>query len=97
MSNRIAITLGDPGAIGPDICVKMVSSKINKNHVIITDPSLRRAAKEFWVDAILVTSLALSTPLRSEATEVESPPASVFPQVTTDPSSFNAAKAPLVE
>lgn len=40
MSNRIAITLGDPGAIGPDICVKMASSKINKNHVIITDPSL---------------------------------------------------------
>ena len=40
MSKRIAITLGDPGAIGPDICVKMAASEINKNHVIITDPSL---------------------------------------------------------
>ncbi len=40
MSNKIAITLGDPGAIGPDLCVMMASQRINKNHVVITDPSL---------------------------------------------------------
>tara|TARA_B100000035_G_scaffold297622_1_gene290567 strand:+ start:5091 stop:6071 length:981 start_codon:yes stop_codon:yes gene_type:complete len=40
MSKRIAITLGDPGAIGPDICVMMAQSHINSNHVVIADPKL---------------------------------------------------------
>ena len=40
MSKRIAITLGDPGGIGPDICVMMAQSHINRNHIIITDPKL---------------------------------------------------------
>ena len=40
MTNKIAITLGDPAAIGPDICVMMAESYITKNHIIITDPSL---------------------------------------------------------
>ena len=40
MSKRIAITLGDPGGIGPDICVMMAQSHINRNHIVITDPKL---------------------------------------------------------
>lgn len=40
MTEKIAITLGDPGAIGPDICVIMAHSHINRNHIIITDPKL---------------------------------------------------------
>ena len=40
MSRRIAITLGDPGGIGPDICVMMAKSIITRNHVFITDPKL---------------------------------------------------------
>ena len=40
MSRRIAITLGDPGGIGPDICVMMAKSNITRNHVFITDPKL---------------------------------------------------------
>ena len=40
MSNRIAITLGDPGGIGPDICVMMAKSNITRNHIFITDPKL---------------------------------------------------------
>ena len=40
MTNKIAITLGDPAAIGPDICVMMAESYITKSHIIITDPSL---------------------------------------------------------
>ncbi len=40
MSRRIAITLGDPGGIGPDICVMMSKSNITRNHVFITDPKL---------------------------------------------------------
>ncbi len=40
MSKRIAITLGDPGAIGPDICVLMAKSFIKKNHIVITDPKI---------------------------------------------------------
>ena len=40
MSKRIAITLGDPGAIGPDICVMMAKRYLKKNHIVITDPNL---------------------------------------------------------
>ncbi|MBT23806.1 MAG: 4-hydroxythreonine-4-phosphate dehydrogenase PdxA, partial [Gammaproteobacteria bacterium] len=40
MSKRIAITLGDPGGIGPDICVMMAKSNITRNHIFITDPKL---------------------------------------------------------
>ena len=40
MNKRIAITLGDPGGIGPDICVMMAQYHINRNHIIITDPKL---------------------------------------------------------
>ena len=40
MTRRIAITLGDPGGIGPDICVLMARSSITRNHVFITDPQL---------------------------------------------------------
>ena len=40
MNKRIAITLGDPGGIGPDICVMMAKSHINRNHIVITDPKL---------------------------------------------------------
>ena len=40
MSKKIAITLGDPGGIGPDICVLMAKKYIKKSHIIITDPDL---------------------------------------------------------
>ncbi len=40
MTNKIAISLGDPAGIGPDICVLMAEKYINKNHIVITDPSL---------------------------------------------------------
>ena len=40
MSKKIAITLGDPGGIGPDICVLMAKKYIKKFHIVITDPDL---------------------------------------------------------
>tara|TARA_Y100000992_G_C21236431_1_gene478356 strand:- start:98 stop:1078 length:981 start_codon:yes stop_codon:yes gene_type:complete len=40
MSIKIAITIGDPGGIGPDICVMMAEKYLKKNHVVITDPQL---------------------------------------------------------
>ena len=40
MTERIAITLGDPAAIGPDICVMMAKSFITRNHILLTDPQL---------------------------------------------------------
>ena len=40
MSRRIGITLGDPGGIGPDICVMMSKSNITRNHIFITDPKI---------------------------------------------------------
>ena len=40
MNKRIAITLGDPAGIGPDICVMMAKSNITRNHIFITDPKL---------------------------------------------------------
>ena len=40
MSIKIAITLGDPGGIGPDICVLMAEKYIKKYHVVITYPQL---------------------------------------------------------
>jgi 4-hydroxythreonine-4-phosphate dehydrogenase len=47
MSNKIAITLGDPGGIGPEICVLMAEKYIKKYHIIITDPDLLiRSAKK---------------------------------------------------
>ena len=40
MSKNIAITLGDPGGIGPDIAVMMSEKYIKSYNVIITDPKL---------------------------------------------------------
>ena len=40
MSMKIAITVGDPGGIGPDICVLMAEKYIKKYHIVITDPQL---------------------------------------------------------
>ena len=40
MNKKIAITLGDPGGIGPDICVLMAKKYIKKFHIVITDPDL---------------------------------------------------------
>ena len=40
MTKKIAITLGDPGGIGPDICVLMAKKYIKKSHIVITDPDL---------------------------------------------------------
>ena len=40
MSIKIAITVGDPGGIGPDICVLMAEKYIKKYHIVITDPEL---------------------------------------------------------
>nr|AAY89930.1 predicted 4-hydroxythreonine-4-phosphate dehydrogenase (4-(phosphohydroxy)-L-threonine dehydrogenase) [uncultured bacterium BAC13K9BAC] len=40
MSIKIAITVGDPGGIGPDICVLMAEKYLKKYHIIITDPQL---------------------------------------------------------
>ena len=40
MSKNIAITLGDPGGIGPDIAVMMAEKYIKNYHIIITDPQL---------------------------------------------------------
>ncbi len=40
MNKKIAISLGDPGGIGPDICVMMAQKFLKKYHIIITDPKL---------------------------------------------------------
>ena len=40
MSIKIAITVGDPGGIGPDICVLMSEKHIKKHHIVVTDPQL---------------------------------------------------------
>jgi 4-hydroxythreonine-4-phosphate dehydrogenase len=40
MSKNIAITLGDPGGIGPDIAVMMSEKYVRSYHVFITDPQL---------------------------------------------------------
>tara|TARA_B100001057_G_scaffold148933_1_gene148852 strand:+ start:2980 stop:3960 length:981 start_codon:yes stop_codon:yes gene_type:complete len=40
MNKKIAISLGDPGGIGPDICVMMANNFLKKYHIIITDPQL---------------------------------------------------------
>ena len=40
MSKSIAITLGDPVGIGPDICVMMADQYIKSYHIVITDPEL---------------------------------------------------------
>jgi len=40
MSKNIAITLGDPGGIGPDIAVMMAEKHIKSYHIILTDPQL---------------------------------------------------------
>ena len=40
MNKKIAISLGDPGGIGPDICVMMAQKFLKKYHIVITDPQL---------------------------------------------------------
>ena len=57
MSMKIAITLGDPGGIGPDICVLMAEKYIKKYHIIITDPQLltdsaKRLNKKVYVNVL---------------------------------------------
>ena len=37
---KIIYSPGEPAGIGPDICVLMAEKYINKNHIVITDPSL---------------------------------------------------------
>ena len=39
-ANRIAISLGDPAGIGPDIAIKSCLEKSNDCRVYFTDPSL---------------------------------------------------------
>ncbi len=38
--NKIAITLGEPAGIGPDLGVLLAQNTFKKNHIIITDPVL---------------------------------------------------------
>ena len=40
MNMKIAITVGDPGGIGPDICVLMAEKYLKKYHIVLTDPQL---------------------------------------------------------
>ena len=37
---KIAITVGDPGGIGPDICILMAEKYLKKYHIVLTDPQL---------------------------------------------------------
>ena len=46
MSKNIAITLGDPGGIGPDIAVMMTEKYIKNYHIFITDPQLLIASSK---------------------------------------------------
>ena len=41
MSIKIAITVGDPGGIGPDICVLMAEKYIKKYHVVETKDAIK--------------------------------------------------------
>ena len=38
--NKIAITLGEPAGIGPDLGVLLSQKTLKKNHIIVTDPRL---------------------------------------------------------
>ena len=38
--NKIVITLGDPAGIGPDLGVLLAQKNLNKNIIIISDPTL---------------------------------------------------------
>ncbi len=57
MNKRIAISLGDPGGIGPDICVMMAQKYLKKYHVVITDPevlvnSARKLKKKITINEL---------------------------------------------
>jgi 4-hydroxythreonine-4-phosphate dehydrogenase len=54
MSKNIAITLGDPGGIGPDIAVMMADKYIKNYHIIITDPQLLiESSKNLKINVII--------------------------------------------
>ena len=54
MSKNIAITLGDPGGIGPDIAVLMADKYIKNYHIIITDPQLlKESSKSLKINVII--------------------------------------------
>jgi len=57
MSKNIAITLGDPGGIGPDIAVMMTEKYIKNYHIFITDPQLLIASSKNLKVKIIINEL----------------------------------------
>ena len=57
MSKNIAITLGDPGGIGPDIAVMMAEKYIKNYHIFITDPQLLIASSKNLKVKIIINEL----------------------------------------
>ncbi len=57
MNNKIAISLGDPGGIGPDICVMMAENFLKKYHIVVTDPELLIASSKKLKTKIRINEL----------------------------------------
>jgi 4-hydroxythreonine-4-phosphate dehydrogenase len=68
MSKNIAITLGDPGGIGPDIAVMMTEKYIKNYHIFITDPQLLIASSKILKVKIIINELKdiNDTPLKKK-------------------------------
>ena len=68
MSNNIAITLGDPAGIGPDIAVMMAEKYLKSYHIIITDPQLLIESSKSLKIKIFINELKdiNDTPLRKK-------------------------------
>ena len=68
MSKNIAITLGDPGGIGPDIAVMMAEKYLMSYHIIITDPQLLIESSKSLKIKIIINELRdiNDTPLKKK-------------------------------
>ena len=68
MTKNIAITLGDPAGIGPDIAVIMAEKYIKNYHIIITDPQLLIESSKSLKIKIIINELRdiNDTPLKKK-------------------------------
>jgi len=95
MNKKIAISLGDPGGIGPDICVMMAQKFLKKYHIVITDPQiLINSSKKLKIKIIINELRNIDSKLLSGKSLINVLPVKL--NVRNKPGYMNPENAPFV-